>query len=143
MILLDVNVLINAVNTDSPLHVTAKRWMEAKLHAGEKIAIPWAVLKGFVRITTNARIIPKPLTLDEALQTIEGWVSLSNVSILHPTDRHMEVFTSLCRASNATGNLITDAHLAALAVEHGIQLASSDADFARFPGLQWINPFIG
>jgi toxin-antitoxin system PIN domain toxin len=142
MTLLDVNVLVNAVNTDSADHTRMKTWLEARLQSQDVVALPWAVLKGFVRITTSPRILSKPLHLDVALRVVEDWLNLPNVRVLQPTDRHMNSFGAMCRAANATGNLVTDAHLAALATEHGCELASSDTDFAKFPGLRWINPLM-
>lgn len=142
MILVDVNILINAVNGDSPHHSEIRNWLQARLSSGDSIGIPWVVINGFVRITTLAKVLSNPLTLDEALQTVSGWLALPNVRIVHPADTHLQIFSSMCRAANASGNLITDAHLAALAVEHGLRLASIDTDFAKFPGLQWVNPLI-
>jgi toxin-antitoxin system PIN domain toxin len=140
MVLVDVNLLIHAVNADSPDHARARNWLLELLRGQEPVALPWAVLIGFVRITTHPRILPNPLPLTEALQQVEQWLALPNVTVLQATDTHARYFDSLCRAANATGNLVTDAHLAALAVEHSVELASCDTDFSRFPGLRWFNP---
>lgn len=95
---------------------------------------------GFVRICTHARILPKPLPAAVALEQVEEWLSLPNVRIVQPTASHPRRFAELCRAAGVSGNLVTDAHLAALAIEHGAELASCDEDFGRFPGLRWFNP---
>jgi len=98
------------------------------------------VIIGFVRITTNPRLTNNPFTLQDALDQVREWLALPGVSVVHPTPEHERHFAEQCRTANVTGNLVTDAHLAALAIEHGCELASNDTDFARFPGLRWINP---
>jgi len=98
------------------------------------------VLVGFVRITTNPRITSHPFALEEALDQIHQWLDLPGVQILHPVADHERHFAEMCRAAHAVGNLVTDAHLAALAIEHDCELGSNDADFGRFPGLRWVNP---
>ncbi len=140
MILVDVNLLISATAAQAPNHLPAKTWLNALLQGEEEIGLPWAVLVGFVRIATNPRVLTNPLTLDAALRQIGEWLALPGVRVLHPTPGHERHFSEMCRASKATGNLVTDAHLAALAMEHDCVLASNDADFARFPGLRWVNP---
>lgn len=140
MILIDANLLLYAVFDGDPKCVPARAWLDATLAGGESVALPWAVLGAFIRIATNRRATTNPLTLDEALAHVEEWLALPVVRVIGPTPRHREVFTRMLRGANATGNLVTDAHLAALAVEHGCRLASSDSDFARFHGLEWFNP---
>jgi toxin-antitoxin system PIN domain toxin len=140
MVLVDVNLLIHAVNADSPDHVRARAWLRERLTGPESVALPWAVLIGFVRITTHPRILPNPLPLEDALRQVEHWRSLPNVAVLQPTPSHAQQFASLCRAATAAGNLVTDAHLAALALEHDVELASCDTDFGRFAGVRWFNP---
>jgi len=140
MILVDVNLLISATAAQAPNHLPAKTWLNALLQGDKEIGLPWAVLVGFVRIATNPRALTNPFTLDAALQQVGEWLALPGVRVLHPTPGHERYFAELCRASKATGNLVTDAHLAALAIEHDCELASNDADFARFPGLRWVNP---
>jgi hypothetical protein len=98
------------------------------------------VLTAFVRIGTNPRVYQRPLTVDEACSRIESWLAQPCVRIVHPTSRHLDVFQAMLRSGQASSNLVPDAHLAALAVEHGCVLCSTDADFARFPGLTWLNP---
>ena len=140
MVLVDVNLLINAIHSASPDHAAAKAWLDGRLQGGEPVGLSWAVLVGFVRITTNPRITSHPFTLDESLQQVRYWLALPGVQILHPTAEHERHFAELCRAAGAVGNLVTDAHLAALAIEHQCELGSNDADFGRFPGLRWVNP---
>lgn len=110
------------------------------LLAGAPVGLPWAVLVGFVRIVTNPRAMANPFTLEEALDQVNAWLSLPNVSVLHPGPEHARRFADASRAAQARGNLVTDAHLAALALEYGCELASSDTDFAKFTGLRWVNP---
>ena len=140
MILIDANLLIYAVFRDSARHEPARAWLEATLSGSEPVALPWAVLAAFVRLSTNPRVITQPLTLDEALAHIEEWLDLPCVRAIDPTERHRVEFARMLRSAQAVGNLVTDAHLAALAVEHRCRLASTDADFARFSGLDWFNP---
>src|ERR1700728_647612 len=117
-----------------------KNWLEGLFRKQEAVGLPWAVLTGFVRLTTNPRVMARPLTLEEALGLVHDWLRLPGVVVLHPTSDHEAQFAALCRAVHATGNLVTDAHLAALAQEHDCDLASNDMDFARFPGLRHVNP---
>jgi toxin-antitoxin system PIN domain toxin len=141
MILLDANLLLYAVNTDAPQHSKAKSWVEETLSGSRgPVLLSWFTLVAFVRIATNAKALTNPFSLEEALRTIVEWLSLPNVTIIHPGLGHALLFENACRSSNATGNLITDAHLAALAIEHGCEIASCDADFGKFPHLRWINP---
>jgi len=95
---------------------------------------------GFVRIMTHPRILHRPMTVEASVETIHSWLELSVVEIIHPGDRHAAICTRLLREAGTAGNLTTDAHLAALAIEHGARLASTDTDFARFVGLRWFNP---
>ncbi len=144
MILLDANLLLYAVNTDAPEHAKAKVWVEDAL-AGKhgQVALSWFTLVAFVRIATNPRALSRPCTSEEALQILSDWLELPTVTIVTPGAGHALHFSAACRATNATGNLVTDAHLAALAFEHDCEIASCDADFGRFPGLRWINPLVG
>ena len=141
MIFLDANLLIYAVNADAPLHWQAKTWVQDTLD-GQRgpVALNWFSLVAFVRIITNPRIISAPRSLDEALHLVNAWLALPAVRLIEPGAGHAHHFDTICRSANAKGNLITDAHLAALAIEHGCELASCDTDFSTFPGLRWINP---
>ncbi len=141
MILLDANLLIYAVHTGAPKHAEAKFWLEETLSGVRgAVGLSWFTLVAFVRIATNHKALTNPFTLEEALAIIADWQALPSVSVVGPGPGHMACFESACRAAQATGNLITDAHLAALAIEMNCELASCDADFGKFPGLRWINP---
>ena len=140
MFLVDVNILINAVHKGSPDHLRLATWLDERLRLEEGIGLPWVVLLGFVRITTNPRITEHPFTRNEALAQVGAWLKLLGVEVLHPTGEHARHFEEQCLVAGATGNLVTDARLAALAVEHDCKLASTDADFAKFPAVRWVNP---
>lgn len=141
MILPDANILIYAVNTDAPRHMEAKLWLvETLTGVRGTVLISWFTLVAFVRIVTNRKVLGNPFTLDEALEIVRGWLALPGVIVIGPGTDHLTKFEAVCRSVQATGNLITDAHLAALAIEHGCELASCDTDFGKFPGLRWINP---
>lgn len=140
MKLVDLNLLIYAVNRDAPHHNEARRWWETCLAGPEAIAIAWVVILGFLRITTSERIMPHPLTAEEAMQLIEEWLNQPSVKVVSPTKRHWDIFRTLIAPLGTAANLTTDAHLATLAIEHGATLCSTDIDFARFQMLQWVNP---
>jgi uncharacterized protein len=137
---LDLNVLLYAVNRDSPRHADARAWLEATLSGDETVALPWVVLLGFLRIATNRQILPHPITIDQAVAVVDGWLAQAPVVALSPGDEHWAILRGLLSEAGSAGNLTTDAHLAALALEHGAELCSTDADFARFPRLRWVNP---
>lgn len=136
----DVNVLIHAVDGGSPRHRPARTWLETVLSGDETVAFAWVALLGFVRLSTRAVVFASPLTTDTALDVVDGWLARPNAVVVHPTTRHGAVLRELLGPLGAGGNLATDAHLAALAIEHGAELCSSDADFSRFPGLRWTDP---
>jgi uncharacterized protein len=140
MKLIDLNLLLYAVNSDSVLHRQAKTWLEEVLSGEEPIAIPWVVLLGFLRIATNPHIFPTPLEVTNALGIVDGLLSQPNVQLLSPKMRHWAILRSLLIETGTAGNLTTDAHLAALAIENGAELCSTDRDFSRFPRLNWTNP---
>ncbi len=142
MKLLDLNILLYAVNRDAPQHKGAKVWLE-KLFAGEEmIGLSWVVILGFLRITTNRRILPKPLDIVGAMAVVDDWIDHPLVAAVQPGAEHWSIMSELLSHSGAAGNLTTDAHLAALAIEHGCELVSTDADFGRFTGLRWVNPLV-
>ncbi len=140
MLLVDINLLIYATNRDSPDHVAAKGWWESVLNAEELVGFAWLVLLGFLRVSTNPRIMPSPLSFDQATALIDEWLEQPVARIVSPTDRHWGILKELLEPFGAAANLTSDAHLAALAVEHGAELCSTDRDFGRFPGLRWRNP---
>ena len=140
MILIDLNLLVYATNIDSVHHRAARRWLEKILNGEEPVALPWAVVLGFIRIATNGRILPQPLTTAQALGVVDGWLTLPVVRALQPGPEHWRILRGLLDQTGAAGNLTTDAHLSALAIENGCTLCSTDTDFARFKHLKWINP---
>jgi len=137
---LDLNLLLYAVNCDGPHHRRARSWLEDVLSQDEPIALPWVVLLGFLRISTNRRIFPQPLTPEQAFAVVDGWLAQPCVRILHPGAEHWRVLRVLLADAGTAGNLTTDAHIAALAIENGCELCSTDSDFARFARLDWLNP---
>jgi hypothetical protein len=140
VIVVDVNLLLYAVNEDAPLHRKAKPWVEAALSGTETVGLPWNVLLAFLRVTTRAGVFRAPLTPESALELVEAWLSQPAVTVVEPTVRHLRILRDLILPLGTGGNLTSDAHLAALAIEHGAELCSTDRDFARFPRLRWRNP---
>lgn len=140
MKLLDANLLIYAVDAESARHNKARSWLEEVLSGAETVALPWAVLLAFVRLTTKPAVFANPLTAGEALDLVDGWLAQPCATVVYPTGRHSAILRELLDKSGTAGNLASDAHLAALAVEHGAQLCSTDTDFARFAGLRWTDP---
>jgi uncharacterized protein len=140
MILVDVNLLVYAVNQDAPLHQKAKAWLESAVSGTETVAFSWTVLLAFLRLTTRAGLFQKPLAVETAFDVVGAWLEQPPVVVLEPTAHHWRVLRDLILPLGSGGNLTSDAHLAAMAIEHGAELCSSDNDFARFRGLCWRNP---
>ena len=140
MKLIDLNVLLYAVNRNSPQHDAVRTWWEATLADNEPIALPWLVLLGFLRLSTNGAVFPQPLTADQAIQRVSAWLDRPNVRPLGETEEHWRILKELLQQTGTVGNLTTDAHLAALAISYGATLVSCDADFGRFPHLRRENP---
>jgi toxin-antitoxin system PIN domain toxin len=138
--LIDLNLLIYAVNRDSAHHSRAKSWLEKTLSDDEPVALPWVVLLGFLRLATSPRVLPHPLAPEQALEVVDGWLTQPCVQMLGPGVDHWRLLRSLVEETGTAGNLTTDAHLAALAIENGAELCSTDTDFARFRRLRWTNP---
>lgn len=136
----DVNLLLYAVDQQSAHHPPARRWLEDVLSGTEPVGFAWQVVLGFVRIGTNPRLFTAPMTAVVATSYVAQWLGRSVSLTLSPTDRHVLLLRDLLGTSGTAGNLVSDAHLAALAIEHGGELCSADTDFARFPGLRWVNP---
>jgi uncharacterized protein len=143
MILVDANLLLYAEDSLSASHEPARQWWDAQLSGSDIVGLCWPVLVAFVRIGTNPRLHQRPLTPAEAISRVHSWLQQPCVRILLPTDQHWTAFQRMVRVGNATGNLVSDAHLAALALEHDCTLCSTDTDFARFRGLKWKNPIAG
>ena len=142
MIVPDVNLVVYAYNEDAPLHAAARDWWEGCLSRTEPVGVAWAVVLGFVRLMSNRRVLARPMSPREAAEECKRWLMLPNVRILLPGPTHMDVLSGLL-AGPVGPNLVTDAHLAALAIEHQAELHSNDGDFARFSGLTWRNPVSG
>lgn len=143
MILVDVNLLLYATNVSASQHHVAREWLDRQLVETPRVGLPWATLLGFLRLATNARVIARPLTMAAAWQQVSQWLACEPTWIPLPTERHGEVLGRLLAEPGMYGNLVPDAHLAALAIEHGLTLCSTDGDFARFPELKWLNPMAG
>ncbi len=140
MKLVDLNLLLYAVDETSPHHGPARDWVEEVMTGPETLALAWSVLLGSVRLSTRAAVFEHPLHVDEALDLVDGWLAQPASTVVHPTERHAVILRSLLQSLGTAGNLTTDAHLAVLAIEHGAELCSTDADFSRFPGIRWTNP---
>jgi toxin-antitoxin system PIN domain toxin len=136
----DANLLLYAEDSLSEHHETARNWWDTQLSGSEAVALCWPVLTAFIRIGTNARLHKRPLTLKEAIERVQSWIDQPCVRIIQASEQHWELFQKMLRVGNATANLVSDARLAALAVEHNCVLHSTDTDFARFRGLKWKNP---
>jgi toxin-antitoxin system PIN domain toxin len=140
MILADANLLLYATDNLSPHHVAADRWWTQQLSGTEPVCLCWPVISAFIRIGTNPRLHRRSMTLVEATVRVQSWLDQPCVRLIQPTENHWKIFQQMLRVGNATANLVSDAHLAALAVEHNCVLQSNDLDFARFRGLKWRNP---
>jgi hypothetical protein len=143
VILVDANLLIYAIDADSPHHERARSWLEDALSGESWVGLPWVVILAFLRITTRAGIMRNPLPPSDALGYVDSWFGQPNVRAVGPGENHWAILGNLLRASGTAGNLTTDAHLAALALEHGSSIASADNDFKRFAGVMHINPLAG
>ncbi len=141
MIVPDLNLLLYAHNDGVPFHDDARRWWEASVNGTERVGVPWAVATGFVRLLTHPMVMVNPATPATAAGYVEEWFRLPNVMPLNPGRDHLALFRQCLAAAGVGANLVTDAHLAALAMEYQAELHSNDTDFSRFPGLRWRNPF--
>lgn len=140
MILVDANLLIYAHGSSLPQHKMAREWLDGQLNGQAAIGLPWPSLLAFIRLISNPRVFERPEPIMKAWEQIEEWLRCSNVWIPQPTDRHREILRPLLNNIGNSSNLVPDAHLAALSIEHGLTLCSTDGDFARFKGLRWKNP---
>ena len=140
MKLVDANVLLYALDETSPHHEQARPWLEEQLSGIETVGFAWAALLAVVRLVTNPRVFTDPLPVADAFDLVDGWLAQPNATVVHPTDRHPAVLRELLEPLGTAANLVSDAHLAALAIEHGAELWSADRDFARFPRVLWRNP---
>jgi toxin-antitoxin system PIN domain toxin len=140
MKLLDANLLLYAVNKDAPLHAQAKAWLETTLSGRETVAFSWNVILAFVRLTTRPGLFRNALSPERAFDLVADWLGQPSATVVNPGPRHLAILRGLLTSLGTGGNLTSDAHLAALAIEQNAELCSCDADFARFAGLDWRNP---
>ncbi|MBB1500702.1 type II toxin-antitoxin system VapC family toxin [Propioniciclava sp. MC1683] len=138
--IVDANVLLYAVDDTSPFHTKARTWLDDAMNGVERVGLPWVSLMAFQRIITHPRVTSDPLTPEEAWGYVTDWLDADQAWVPTPGGRHRDILGQLLVESNLRGNLVTDAHLAALAIEHGTSVCSFDGDFARFPGLRWVHP---
>jgi len=136
----DANLLIYANDPVSPFHFKSRLWLEKVLSSSDSLGIPLLSIYGFLRFVTNPKIAPVPLSIQQATEIVDSWLALPHVRILYPGDRHWGLLKQLGADTRASGNFITDAAIAAIAIEHGATIYTNDRDFARFPGLRWENP---
>ena len=140
MILVDANVLIYAIDADSPHHRPARRWLERELSGTTPVGLVWIVILAFLRLTTREGILKKPLSPERAMAFVDEWLAQPYVSAVGPGDGHWTILRKLLRDAGTAGNLTSDAHVAAGALELGATICSTDADFGRFPGIERISP---
>jgi uncharacterized protein len=140
--IVDANVLLYAVDAGSPFHEPARDWLETSLNEPVRIGLPWASLLAFQRISTHPRASANPLSPTQAWSFVTDWLDADATWVPVPGKRHAEIIRDLIVAGDLRGNLVTDAHLAALAIEHGVGVCSMDSDFARFPQITWVNPVV-
>jgi uncharacterized protein len=140
LILPDVNVLLYAVNTATEQHAAALNAIKGGYSSPRGIGFAWVSLLAFLRLSTRSGIFPKPLSVDDAIRVTNHWIDAPNAQLVHPGERHAELLGRLLRGAGTTGNLTTDAHLAAIAMEHDATIVSFDRDFARFADVRWANP---
>lgn len=140
MQVVDANVLVYAINEDAPHHSAARGWLETALSGQEPVGFAWVVLLAFLRLTTRRTVFPNPLTLQQAMGVLETWLAQPAAILLQPTPRHLGILHGLLAPLGTAGNLVNDANLASLAIEHGAEVVSFDPDFGRYAGLHWHVP---
>ncbi|QDP95251.1 type II toxin-antitoxin system VapC family toxin [Microlunatus elymi] len=139
--IVDANILLYAVDTSSRFHSRARDWLEEAFNGVERVGLPWVSLTAFLRIATHPRASENPLSVEDAWQYVDDWLAAEMTWIPMPTEAHADVLRRLIIEGDLRGNLITDAQLAALCIQYGVQICSADSDFARFAEVDWINPF--
>lgn len=140
MILIDANILIYAHVSSFAQHRGAREWLDQQLNGPTPVGLPWASVLAFLRLVTNSRIFEHPESIADAWSQVQSWLACETVWMPEPTERHAGVLGEILKLPGMHGNLVPDAHLAALAIEHGLTLCSTDGDFARFRALRWLNP---
>jgi toxin-antitoxin system PIN domain toxin len=143
LILVDANLLVYAHVQESKQHARARDWLDGELSRSRRVGLPWPSLLAFVRIVTNPRIFERPESIEQAWKQVEEWLDAEAVWIPAPTEGHRDVLARTLRETGGRANLVPDAHLAALAIEHGLTVCSTDGDFGRFSELKWVNPLAG
>jgi toxin-antitoxin system PIN domain toxin len=139
VILIDANILVYALSSFAQ-HKFARDWLDRQLNASAPVGLPWASVLAFLRLVTNPRVFESPEPIGDAWQQVRAWLALEPAWVPQPTERHADLLGEFLALPGVRGNLVPDARLAALAVEHGLTLCSTDGDFARFQGLHWLNP---
>lgn len=142
MIVVDANLLLYAYDDQSPFHDRARTWAERVFSDTALVGLPWQTICGFLRIATNPRLRPQHFSMTEGITTVDQWLTQPNVRLLSPGEQHWSLFRQMLLEGQARGPMTTDAQLAALTIEHGGVLHTTDRDFARFPGLRWFNPLL-
>ena len=140
MILVDANMLVYAANHAAPEHTRARPWLDDRLNGAGRVGLPWPSLLAFVRLATNPVVVREPASLSSAWRQVEEWLACEPAWVPLPGTEHPGILGRLLAVPGMTSRLVPDAHLAALAIEHGLTLCSTDGDFSRFPGLRWQNP---
>ena len=140
MQVVDANVLLYAVNERSEQHLVAKGWLDQALSGRETVGFSWIALLAFIRLATHPAVFPTPLSIEDAATIVRAWLAQPTAVVVEPTGRHVDILEGLLSGLGTAGNLVNDAHLAAIAMEHGADIVSFDADFARFDGIRWIEP---
>ena len=140
MRVVDANVLLYAVNEASPQHEASARWLDEALDGGDNVGLSWSALLAFVRVATNPRIMPHPLSAEDAMSQVQDWIAAPSAHVLHPGERHAPILEALLAAAGTAANLVNDAHLAALAIEHRAGVVTFNTDFARFDGVRAKRP---
>ena len=140
MNVIDANVLLYAVNVDSARHEASRDWLDESLSGASVVGFAWVAVLAFLRLSTKSGIFPSPLSDDAAMATVEAWLAQPAAVVVEPTARHLSLLRDLLAAAGSAGNLVNDAHLAALAIEHRGSVVSYDSDFGRFPGVSWTEP---
>jgi uncharacterized protein len=138
--LVDANVLLYSVNEDDPKHERARLWLDHELSGNGTVGFAWIVLLAFLRLATKHGLFPRPLEVGQAIETVRVWTDSPQSVLLHASPRHLEILSDLVSRTGTGGNLVNDAHLAALAVEHRATVVTFDTDFGRFKGVRWVEP---
>ncbi len=140
MRVVDANVLLYAVNADAPHHESSRSWLDGALSGGDTVGFTWLTVTAFLRLVTKPGLFAKPLSTDAAVAVVKAWLSAPSARVLEPTAQHLSVLDRLLRPLGTGGNLVSDAHLAAIAVEHRAEVVTFDSDFGRFDGVRWRRP---